>query len=331
MSRREDEPTLHARIPANIEQADKILFGLTGRQVVILSVTGLLLYTAWTALATVVHPLLFATGALPVTAGAFLVAVTRRDGLPLDRWLLAAWHHRRAAHHLVPTEGTITPAPAWITTTGGPGHLLPLPAPLRLPARGITADGQIDLGPDGTTALVTASTVVFGLRTGGEQNALVTAFARWLHSLDSPTQVLVRAHRVDLGILAEQISDHAPGLPHPALEDAARSHAAFLEHLAGERDLLHRQVTIAVRDPQATGRGTHRAAEAVRALTACEVTANICDPGETAEVLAACLNPGGTGARSASPAGRITPPAPGPGPGSVPTVVPAGHRNEVVS
>jgi len=280
-----------ARVPGDIERADKIAFGLTGRQLVILTVTGLLLYTAWTALATVVHPLVFLAGALPIAASAFLLAVGRRDGISLDNWVLAALRHRRSPHRLVPADGPVTPAPAWVNTTAGPGDRLPLPAPLRLPAKGITADGLVDLGQDGITGLVAASTVAFGLRTPAEQNGLVAGFARWLHSLDGPAQIVVRAQRVDLTYLADRFLTVAPGLPHPALEEAARSHVAFLQELAGQRELLHRQVTVAVRSRRGPHHTTHQAAEAVRALAGCEVPAQVLTGADAAARLAASLDP----------------------------------------
>ena len=192
MSRRTDEAPLRARIPGDLERPDRLAFGLTGRQLVILAVTGLILYSAWTAVATVVHPVVFLALAIPVAAAAFLLAVVRRDGISLDAWVLAALRHRRSPHRLVPAEGPITPAPPWVATTAGAGDRIPLPAPLRLPAKGITDDGLVDLGADGSTGLVAASTVAFGLRTAAEQNGLVAGFARWLHSLDGPAQIVVR-------------------------------------------------------------------------------------------------------------------------------------------
>jgi len=291
MNRRTDEPPLRARVPGDVEKADKLAFGLTGRQLVILTVTGLLLYSAWTAVATIVHPLVFLAGATPVVAAAFGLAVGRRDGISLDAWVLAALRHRRSPHQLVPTEGPITPAPAWVSTTAGTGDRLPLPAPLRLPAKGITPDGLVDLGPDGTTGLVAASTVAFGLRTPTEQNGLVAGFARWLHSLDGPAQIVVRAQRVDLTQLADRYLAAAPGLPHPALEDAARAHAAFLDDLAVQRELLHRQVTVAVRSRRGEHHTAQAAAEAVRALAGCEVPARVLDGPDAATRLAASLDP----------------------------------------
>jgi hypothetical protein len=296
VNRRNDEPPMRARVPADIERADKIAFNLAGRQLVILAVTGLLLYSAWTAMATIVHPLVFLAGALPVAAGAFLLAVGRRDGISLDAWVLAALRHRRSPHRLVPADGPVNPAPAWVNTTAGPGDRLPLPAPLRLPATGITRDGLVDLGPDGTTGLVAASTVAFGLRTAAEQNGLVAGFARWLHSLDGPAQIVVRAQRVDLTYLADRYLAAGPALPHPALEEAARAHAAFLDELAGQRELLHRQVTVAVRSRRGPHHTVHVAAEAVRALGGCEVPARVLTGADAAARLAASLDPGGCAA-----------------------------------
>jgi hypothetical protein len=304
MSRRDDEAPMRARVPADVERADRVAFGLTARQLVILTVTGLVLYAAWTALVRVVPPLVFAACCVPILGAAFFLAVGRRDGIGLDVWLLAAWRHRRAPRQLVPSEGPITPAPAWVTTTRGPGDRLPLPAPLRLPAKGITADGLIDLGPDGTTGLVAASTVAFGLRTPAEQNGLVAGFARWLHSLDGPAQVLVRAQRVDLAHVADRIIAQAPSLLDPALEDAAMAHAAFLDQVATHRELLHRHVTVAVRSTRSPGNTVHQAAETVRALSGCEVTARVLDPLAAATTLAGALNPS---AESSPQRGRPVP------------------------
>ncbi len=304
MSRSSDEAPLRARVPADVEREDRLAFNLTARQLVILTVTGLLLYAAWTAVARVVPPAVFIACALPVAGAAFFLAVGRRDGISLDTWLFNALRHRRAPHHLVPSEDPIMAAPAWVSTTRGPGDRLPLPAPLRLPARGITADGLIDLGPDGTTGLVAASTVAFGLRTPAEQNGLVAGFARWLHSLDGPAQILVRAQRVDLTHLADRLIAQAPSLPDPALEDAARAHAAFLDQLATGRELLHRQITVAVRSTRSPGHTAHQTTETVRALSGCEVTARVLDPAGAAVTLADALNPSAAPSPSSPPPGR---------------------------
>lgn len=288
MARRDDQPPLRAKVPGDVERKDLVLWGFTARQVVILSVTGLVLYAVWSALAATVSPVVLLAGTVPVAAAAFAVAVGRRDGITLDAWLLAAVRHRRSPHRLVPSDEPIAPPPPWVGVSHDEARP---PAPLRLPTRGMSPDGLIDLGPDGSTALVTASTVAFGLRSAGEQNGLVAGFGRWLNSLDGPVQILIRAERVDLATVADHIYGHAPGLPHPELEEAAVSHAAFLDGLSAEQELLHRQVTIAVRDRRSPGHTVHRATEAVRALAACEVTASFLDRYETASTVTSCLEP----------------------------------------
>jgi hypothetical protein len=133
--------------------------------------------------------------------------------------------------------------------------------------------------------------VNFALRSPAEQNALAAGFGRWLRSLDVPAQILVRAQRVDLTSYAHQILHVAPGLPDPTLEQAARDHAAFLIELAAERELLHRQVTVVVRDRRGAQHALQRAGEAARALAACEIPARVLSAVEVAAALADSLNP----------------------------------------
>ena len=102
---------------------------------------------------------------------------------------------------------------------------------------------------DGKALVCRASAVTFSLRSPGEQEALVAAFGRWLNSLSAPVQVLVRAEPVDLGPAIAQLLEAAPGLPHPALESAARGHARFLADLAASHDLLRRDVLVVLREP----------------------------------------------------------------------------------
>ena len=68
----------------------KVAYGLTFRQLAILTVAGACFYGAWQALHDLVPgPLL--TGAAVVLGGlVFALAAGRRDGLPMDVWLLAA-------------------------------------------------------------------------------------------------------------------------------------------------------------------------------------------------------------------------------------------------
>lgn len=288
---RRDQTPVRARVPADVDQPDRILFGMTARQIVILAIAGLLLYGMWSALLPVLPPVLLVAASIPLAALAVAVATIRRDGTGLDSWLLAAIRFARSPRRQVPaTADQIHPAPAWVATDVAGGKL-PLPAPLQLPAKGINPDGTLDLGPDGHTTLVACSTVNFTLRSAAEQNGLVGAFAGFLHSLNGPIQVVVRAHRVDLGGHANHVLDAAGELPDPALEHAAADYATFLAEVAEQRELLHRQITLAMRDKRSPARAVHRGEEATRTLAGCEITATPLDAVTVDAVLAAACQP----------------------------------------
>ncbi|WP_238607408.1 PrgI family protein [Amycolatopsis sp. Poz14] len=296
----EDVP-MSARVPADVEKPDKILFGLTARQTAILGVTALLLWGGYQLANPLVPPVVFAAVAIPVAGGAFALATMRRDGLTLDAWLLAALKQHRSPKRLVPADSvrgdSVPDAPAWVAINAGP-----LPAPLRLPAEAISADGAIDLGQHGTAHTAACSTVNFGLRSAGEQNSLIAGFSRWLHSLSGPVQIVVRAQRLDLEPYLDVLSDEAGGLPHPALEQACRGHVEFLRELAASRDLLRRHVTVVFRQPAGGPRSrdvgaaqtvARRANEAARALRGCEVVVAPLDGAAAYAVLSAAADPNG--------------------------------------
>jgi hypothetical protein len=259
------DPDLRARIPADVDAPDKIMFSLTARQVAILAAATAVFWLAWHSLATVVPLPVFGLAMIPYAGITVAVALGRRDGLSLDRWLLAAIMHRRAPHRLTPAGAT--PPPVWAPTpTGRPP--LPIPAPLNLPADAISADGTIttstNTGTGTAVALVATSTVNIDLRTTDEQAALIGGYARWLNSLTGPVQVVISTRRADLTGHAIRIIDTAQTLTHPALADAALDYADFLLDIAEQRDPLQRTITIAL-----TATGPAAAAEAHRAADQC--------------------------------------------------------------
>lgn len=278
-----------ARMPADVDAPDKVAYGLTFRQLAILAVAAVAFYGAWRVLHDLVPPLLL-VGAAVVLGGLVLgVVVGRRDGLPLDVWLLAAVAHARAPRALSTTDTTST-TPDWVQATKSP---VMLPAPLRLPADAIDDGGQIRLG-GGRAAVVAATSVNLALRTPDEQTALVEVFGRWLNSLSTPTQIVVSAQPVDLHSAARTLSQAKDGLPHPALADAAADHARFLDDLATRRDPLRRQVLIVTRTSPGE-RGDHaarrRAENTVRALSGLGVTARVLDGAAVTAAIAAAADP----------------------------------------
>jgi hypothetical protein len=278
---------VRARMPADVDAPDKVVYGLTFRQLAILAVAALFGYGGWQALHALVPALLLVAVGLVAGGLIFAVAVGRRDGLPMDLWLLAAVRHGRAPHALS-TADTTSRTPTWVQEPAGRPLL---PAPLRLPADAIGDDGRISL-PHGSAVMVAATTVNLALRTPGEQAAVIDGFGRWLNSLSTPTQIVVSGQPFDLTTAARALADAATGMPHRALADACGDHAAFLDDLAARRDPLHRQVLIVTRDGAA---GEHaalrRAEDTARALSGLGVTARALDGTAVTTVLAAAADP----------------------------------------
>jgi hypothetical protein len=304
----DDEP-YRARIPADVDAPDKVLYGLTFRQLAILAVAAIVFYGAWRTLHAIV-PMPILLAATVIGNGlVFGVAVGRRDGLPLDVWLLASVRHSRAPRALSTTDTSSTP-PDWVQA---PTTRVMLPAPLRLPADAIDDNGEISLAGS-RAAMVAATTVNLALRTADEQAALIDTFGRWLNSLSAPTQIVVSAQPVDLHSHATTLAAAADDLPHPALAAAAVDHAGFLDDLAERRDPLRRHVLIVCR----TGTGEpanaarRRADDTARALSGLGVTTRALDAAAVTAALAAAADPyrpprpGGL----AAPDAVITAPAP---------------------
>lgn len=291
MRNTEPDTSPRARIPADVDTPDKIVYGLTARQLAVLAVAGVAVYGVYKAVGPLVpQPMLIAMF-VPIAGVAIVLALGRRDGLSMDVWLLAAIRHSRGPKRLgaVPPAGA-DPVPAWAPATAGP--VLSVPT-LRLPARSIADSGVIDTGTR-AVALVAATTINIGLRTGEEQTALIGAYGRWLNSLSTPVQIVISAQRVDLSSHAQRIADAAGNLSNPALAEAARDYAEFLNDLAAKRDPLWRTVTIAVTARGEKGRDAEvlRLAEhAASALSALGAQTAVLDGGRATAVLTCAVDP----------------------------------------
>jgi hypothetical protein len=289
-------------MPADIDAPDLVVYGLTFRQLAILAIAAVAGYAIWNALNTVVPlPVLVAFGVV-LGAVAFALAVGRRDGLPLDQWLLSAVRHQRSPRTLTTLDPGAGKAPDWVDV---PKARVVLPAPLRLPADAIDDDGQISLAGR-QSAIVAAGSVNLALRTDDEQAALIGTFGNWLNSLSTPTQIVVSAQPVDLDSHAAALAEEANQLGHPALREAAADHAEFLADLAQRRDPLRRQILVTT---QAGGSGTHaarrHAEDNARALAGLGVTTRALDGAATTAALAAAADP----YRPPRPGGQASPDA----------------------
>lgn len=332
MSHPDPDTTPMARIPADVDREDRLLGPFTARQTAMLAGAAVVLYVLYEATRHL-PPLVFPVLAVPLAAGALVLAVGRRDGVSLDRFALAAWRQSRSPRRLAAGGIPAAAAPLGTRRAGGP-------APLRLPVQVIAeagGTGILDLGRDGMTALAACSTVNFALRSGAEQQALTGAAGRWLNSLTGPVQIVIRAGRIDLSAAIGAISRNEPYLPHPAVRAAAADHAAFLSDLEHGRGLLARQVILAAREPApavprsrrsappaavaapAAGRAVRRLHEAADALAGAGVTVQALDAAQATAVLAAACDPQATrlAARLAPPGRAVTaatPPGSPPGP-----------------
>ena len=278
---------MRVRVPADTDRPDRILAGLTARQLAILGTAGL---GAWTLLVTAQRALplpLAAALAAPVALAGLALAVGARDGVGLDQLALAWLRFARGPRRLVPApEG----APA-LPAGSGRGQ----PAPLRLPVRALTPDGVIDLGVQGAALACRATSVNFSLRTEAEQQALVAGLARFLRSVTAPVQLVVRAERADPGELAAQLAAGGEARTPAAVAAAAREHAGWLGELAQRRDVLGREVLVVFRTtdrlPGAAAGLLRRAEQAAGLLAGCGVALTVLDGPAAARLLTRALDP----------------------------------------
>ncbi|WP_328468839.1 PrgI family protein [Actinoplanes sp. NBC_00393] len=271
-----DNTAHRAAVTADVNAPDRIAFGLTFRQLGIIGGAGLAGLGIYRRFGPLLPPLAWLVAGIVLFAVAVVVALGRRDGLPLDVWLRHGFMLSRSPRTLAPGRARAASVAA---VAGKPS----VPAPLRSPATAISPAGI--LTSEGTDrVLIACGTTNIHLRTGGEQTALVDGFGRFLNSLTGPTQILVAAQRHDLTAYAQSTADRAPRLPHPALQAAADDYAAFLLDLDADREPLHRQV-IAVLT------GEHAADTAVRALSALGVEATALDGPAVTAALANAVDP----------------------------------------
>ncbi|MEU2167960.1 PrgI family protein [Micromonospora chersina] len=280
----DQETPPRAVVPANVNEPDRIAFGLTFRQLGIIGGTVLAGFGLYRAFGRLLPPVAWIGVGVIVFAVAVVVALGRRDGLPLDVWL-------RHGFTLIHSPRTLTPGEARASSVAVVAGKPIVPAPLRSPVTAISPTGV--LTSDGSDkVLIACGTTNIHLRTGSEQGALLEGFGRFLNSLTGPAQIVVAAQRHDLTVYAQTTVDHAPRLPHPALQAAADDYAEFLLDLDAQRDPLRRQVLAVVT-------GGHAADPAVRALSGLGVEATALDGPAVASALAAAVDP-------------FTPPPPGP-------------------
>jgi PrgI family protein len=279
------------RLPADVELEDRLAFGLTARQLLLLFATALTAYGGYAFAATVAPLPLAVAAAAPLALAGTLLALGRFESLPADRLALAALRHLRSPRRRVlAPDGLPAPLPSLPTQ----GKL----APLDLPVRSVVRSGLIELEGGSFALLLRASGTGFALRSEEEQTALVEAFGRFLNALAEPIEIVVRSEPVELAPLLARLQEQADVLPVAALAEAARAHQRFLAELAAREGVRRREILLVLssraREKQnAQLELTRRAGEAQELLRPAGVELRPLDGDQAAALLARALDPPG--------------------------------------
>jgi hypothetical protein len=285
------------RLPADVELEDKLAFGLSARQLLLLGLTAILSYGLFT-LASAKLPLPAAAAlAAPLTFAGALLALGRRDGLSADRLALAALRFLSQPRWRVLAPEGIPARP-----NGLPARR-PL-APLELPVRAVLRSGLVELTDGSFCLLLRAASASFALRSEEEQQALVEAFGRFLNGIAEPIEIVIRSEPVDLKARADDLEHAARELAQPALREAACGYARFLAELGADEEVRRREILLLL-STRARGRTAaqtalrRRAAEAIELLQTAAVELQPLEGEQAATLLARALDPPGppTGAR----------------------------------
>jgi len=275
------------RLPADVEQADKLAFGLDFRQLTSLGACALVGY-GFFSLVKQAAPLPIA-GALaaPAVLIGVLLAFGRRDGLSGDQLTLAAFRFLvRPRLRLLAPEGLPT------SVAGRPAR--PRAGALDLPVRAVLRSGLVDLGGQGYCRLLRASASSFALRTEEEQEAMVVAFARYLNGLTQPVEIVVRSERVDLDEWTRELTHTVATSGTQALVDAAADHARFTVALGERAEVRRREILLTLHAPRGERAAVQtelarRSSETVEALRSAGVELEPLDGPETVRLLAGLL------------------------------------------
>ena len=279
------------RLPADTELDDKLAFGLTARQLMILGTSGMLAFGVFSLAKTVLPTPVAVAAGVPVVVTGGLLALGRRHGLPADRFALAAARFfARPRLRLLAPEGIPAPLPS------APAR--PAMTALDLPVRAVFGSGLVELTTGGFCRLLRASATGFALRSEEEQQALVEAFGRFLNSLADPIQISVHSQPVDLNGWAAQLERSLPESASPLLRSAAAAHARFVADLGSQAQVRRREIVLVLNTRErerAAAKTTleRRADETIELLQSAGVELQPLSGEETARLLARTLDPPG--------------------------------------
>lgn len=285
------ERTDRVRLPADVELEDKLAFGLTARQLLLLGATAVLTYGLYISASSALPLPIAAALCAPLAIAGTVLALGRRDGLPADRLArLAVRYLASPRRRLLAPEGIPAPLPGTPKRTSAGAFDLPIRAVLR--------SGLIELADGSFCVLLRAASGSFGLKSEEEQTALVEGFGRFLNGVSDPIAIYVRSEPVELEQRAGTLERRAAGFNSKALADAALAHARFLRDLPSGADLRRREILLLLctrAREAATARTTleRRASETAELLRAAGVELYPLDGEQSAALLARAFDPPG--------------------------------------
>ena len=293
-------------IPSDVERPDKILAGLTARQVAIAAVAAAVIWAGFQATRHVMPLPAFAALASPAGLAAAALVIGERDGLSLDRLLMAAWRQRRAPRRLVTAPEGI-PGPARLDRPARPAAAAPggaraavaarrarrgdRPGQRRRRCRGGGVHGQLRAAQP---------------RRAGRPRRRLRPVAELAHrpGADPGPGRAGRPVRRRRGAARRRPRPAAPG-PGTGRPGARRvpggpGRRAGRAHPPGAADLREPGHGSGRPGGTAAGRALQRAGEAARLLAGAGLQVQVLDGGQVTALLAACADP----AAPPQPAGR---------------------------
>lgn len=281
-------------VPADIDLADRVLWGLTVRQVALLAPVALGLLAAWRSLLGTVPILVLLIATAPIAALALALALVKVDSVGLD---CLAWAAVRGTRGRIVPGAPTSEARSVVAAMCGRSRQRE-PRPVTGPVRRLRSKGVVDLGPAGAAIGLDVGFVNFTLRSAAEQAALVGSFARLLNSVDVHIQVQVTSRPVDLSGHLQTLADRTARLGDVRLAEAAAAHAAWLGRLTAGRSLLRREITVIARAARVEA-AEYAAGQVEAAAQAMGMTATRLDAAELSARCRYAVDPYGTAAARA--------------------------------
>lgn len=230
------------RLPADVELADRLAFGLTARQLVTLAATAICSFGAEQVVATVLPLPLALAAATAICAAGIALALARHGGLAGGQLAFALGRHLIAPRQLVLAPDGL---PQPLSAADGPRF-----AALEPPVARVETQGLVQLADHSHCLVLAASGTSFALRSADEQAGFVAAFGRMLNGLTESLQITVRREAVSLDghLAALEQGSLARG---PKLAAAAAAHADYLRSLGAHgRPLVRRRILLVFRTPE---------------------------------------------------------------------------------